>query len=159
MDGVPPPAPQVAAARTALLAGLILFILMASDTVTRTTAPIDPSRFFISKEHFPGQSCWSPHVSDLPHSPSVSSAGRWDLGFDHTLTRLFPACHSLLISQDKYKWTSRQAFNTDLVIYLSAITNYKSFYRYIYTTRFKASLSSMVIDMFYMQSTAQIHYY
>lgn len=28
-----------------------------------------------------------------PHSPSVSLAGLWDLGFDHTLTRSFPALH------------------------------------------------------------------
>lgn len=55
-DGGPPQGgvPQVAAAGTALLAALILLILMASAAITGTTAPIDPSYFFISKEHLPG---------------------------------------------------------------------------------------------------------
>lgn len=35
----------------------------------------------------------SPCVRHPPLPPSVSSAGRWDLGFDHTLTRSFPTWH------------------------------------------------------------------
>lgn len=92
MGGVPPPAPQVAASRAALLAGLILLILMVSAAIATATAPIDPFCFFISKEHFPGQSCCSPHVSDLPTHPQNRSPqqgfGTWDL-----TTRSFPAGH------------------------------------------------------------------
>lgn len=82
-------------------------ILMASAAIARATAPIGPSRFVISKEHVPGQSCCSPLVSD-PLPPISLLSMSLGSGFGPQVDTLVPSLPCVTCASLPARRCSRQ---------------------------------------------------